>query len=170
MNPRTTLAIALAAAASLALAGCSTGSADSNGSGDPAKKSEQTQQAAAKPELTVSGGFMPEPATDRMGGGFLTVTNKGAADKLTKITSDISDDIQLHKTVGQKMQHVNALDVPENGTLKLERGGNHVMFMDLKKLPKKGDKIAVELHFAKSDPITTEFTVEDATHNPKMNH
>lgn len=169
MTPRKTLAIGLAVTASLALASCST-STNGSGSGDTAKKSEQTQQAAAKPELTVSGGYLPEPPTDKMAGGFLTITNKGAADKLTKVTSDLSDDVQIHETVGQKMKHVKSLDVPEGGALKLARGGNHVMFMSLKKLPKKGEKVTVELHFATSDPIKTELTVEDATHNPKMHH
>ncbi|MFG3495984.1 copper chaperone PCu(A)C [Streptomyces sp. NPDC047928] len=120
----------------------------------------------AEPELKVGGAFMPQPVGD-MAGGFLTVTNGGdAADKLTKVTSPLSDDIQIHETKDQKMRRVESFDIPANGELKLERGGSHIMFMNIKQKPKQGDKISVELHFEKSGPITVELPVEAANHNP----
>ncbi|MDG4864107.1 copper chaperone PCu(A)C [Streptomyces sp. T-3] len=164
MNRRTTLAAAIALTGSLALAGCSS-------SDDGNTKSKETPkasgQAAAKPQLSVSGGFMPEPTMPDMAGGFLTITNKGAADKLTSVTADFAGKSEIHETVDQKMKKVESFDIPANGELKLERGGNHIMFLDVKKKPKKGDKVTVELHFAESAPIKAELEVMDATHNPK---
>ncbi|MHA4776319.1 copper chaperone PCu(A)C [Streptomyces sp. MSC1_001] len=155
MNRRTTTpsgAVALAAA--LALTGCSSSSSSPSGGGGP--------------ELKVSGAFMPQPVMD-MAGGFLTITNDGdAADKLTSVTSPISDDVTIHETKNQKMQEVESFDIPANGTLSLERGGNHIMFMELKKKPKQGEKVSIELHFEKSDPIKVELPVEAATHNPQQ--
>ncbi|GEB59776.1 copper chaperone PCu(A)C [Streptomyces gardneri] len=149
MNRRTTaLTAAVALAASLALTGCSS-------DGD-------------KPELKVSGAFMPQPVMD-MAGGFLTITNgSGAADKLTSVTSPISDDVTIHETKDQKMVEVKSFDIPANGELKLERGGNHIMFMELKTKPKQGDKVSIELHFEKSDPIKVDVPVEAANHNPQQ--
>ncbi|MFE7549129.1 copper chaperone PCu(A)C [Streptomyces gardneri] len=149
MNRRTTaLTAAVALAASLALTGCSS-------DGD-------------KPELKVSGAFMPQPVMD-MAGGFLTITNgSGAADKLTSVTSPLSDDITIHESKDQKMRQVKSFDIPANGELKLERGGNHIMFMELKKKPKQGDKVSIELHFEKSDPIKVDVPVEAANHNPQQ--
>lgn len=149
MNRRTTaLTAAVALAASLALTGCSS-------DGD-------------KPELKVSGAFMPQPVMD-MAGGFLTITNAGgAADKLTSVTSPLSDDVTIHETKDQKMVEVKSFDIPANGELKLERGGNHIMFMELKKKPKQGEKVSIELHFEKSDPIKVDVPVEAANHNPRQ--
>ncbi|MET8503816.1 copper chaperone PCu(A)C [Streptomyces sp. NPDC004787] len=151
MNRRTTaLSATVALAAALALTGCSSGS-----DGD-------------KPELKVSGAFMPQPVTD-MAGGFLTITNSGdTADKLTSVTSGLSDDITIHETKNQKMQQVASFDIPANGELKLERGGNHIMFMGLKKQPKQGEKVDIELHFEKSGPIKVTVPVEAPNHNPKQ--
>ncbi|MFF1506904.1 copper chaperone PCu(A)C [Streptomyces sp. NPDC058326] len=151
MNRRTTaLSATVALAAALALSGCS-----SSSGGD-------------KPELKVSGAFMPQPVLD-MAGGFLTITNgSGTADRLTSVTSPISDDITIHETKNQKMQEVKSFDIPANGTLSLERGGNHIMFMELKKKPKQGEKVSIELHFEKSDPITVDLPVEAANHNPRQ--
>ncbi|MGW7362172.1 copper chaperone PCu(A)C [Streptomyces sp. NPDC054841] len=148
MTRRTTstLASVIALTAGLALAGCSSESA---------------------PELKVSGAFMPQPVGD-MAGGFLTVKNSGdTADKLTSVTSSLSDDVQIHETKNQKMQQVESFDIPANGELKLERGGSHIMFMALKKHPKQGDKVEIELHFEKADSIKVELPVEAQTHNPK---
>ncbi|MFJ9807356.1 copper chaperone PCu(A)C [Streptomyces sp. NPDC101158] len=156
MNRRTTaLSAAVALAAALALTGCS-----SDGSSDSSK--------SGKPELKVSGAFMPQPVMD-MAGGFLTITNSGdTADRLTSVTSGLSDDVTLHETKNQKMQQVKSFDIPANGDLKLERGGNHIMFMELKGKPKQGEKVSVELHFEKSDPIKVDLPVEAPNHNPKQ--
>ncbi|PRH77626.1 copper resistance protein CopZ [Streptomyces solincola] len=149
------LGATLALAASLALGGCSA----QDGPGDDGG-------ASAEPKLHVSDAYIPQPVGD-VAGGFLTVTNTGgAADKLLSVTSPLSDDIQIHKTVDQKMQQVDSLDVPANGALDLERGGNHLMFMEIKKQPKQGEKVAVELRFERSDPIRIELPVEAPTHNP----
>ncbi|MFF6885119.1 copper chaperone PCu(A)C [Streptomyces sp. NPDC012421] len=149
MTRRTTaLSAAVALAAALALTGCSSD--------------------ADQPKLEVSGAFMPQPVMD-MAGGFLTIKNdSGTADKLTSVTSPLSDDVQIHETKNQKMRQVTSFDIPANGELKLERGGSHIMFMALKNKPKQGDKVSIELHFEKADPIKVELPVEAATHNPQQ--
>ncbi|MEU2160415.1 copper chaperone PCu(A)C [Streptomyces chengbuensis] len=142
----TALAAALALSAGLGLAGCS----------------------SSVPELKVGGAFMPQPVGDTAGG-FLTVTNTGGtADRLTSVTSSLSDDVQMHETKDRTMRQVTSLDVPANGELRLERGGDHLMFMGIKKQPEQGERIDVELHFEKSEPIRVELPVEERTHNPKQ--
>jgi len=149
VNRRTTaLSAAVALAAALALTGCSSES--------------------DKPKLEVSGAFMPQPVMD-MAGGFLTIKNdSGTADKLTSVTSPLSDDVTIHETKDQKMREVTSFDIPANGELKLERGGNHIMFMELKSKPKQGEKVSIELHFEKSDPIKIDVPVEAPNHNPQQ--
>ncbi len=48
------------------------------------------------------------------------------------------------------MREVTSFDVPAGGELDLERGGSHIMFMKLKRQPKQGQKVSVELHFEKA--------------------
>ncbi|MFC8829409.1 copper chaperone PCu(A)C [Streptomyces sp. NPDC057137] len=142
--------VSLVSVASLAaLAGCSSADASED-----------------KPQLKVSGAFMPQPVSD-MASGFLTVTNSGgAADKLTSVTSDISDDVTIHETKDQKMRQVKSFDIPADGELSLDRGGSHLMFMGLKKKLEQGQRISVELHFEKTDPIKVDLPVKETTYNP----
>lgn len=152
MNTRTTraLAAALSLTAALAISGCSSDSGSADG----------------KPKPTVSGAFMPEPVNDKVAGAFLVIQNDSkTADKLVGATSMLSDDVQIHETKDQKMQQVQSMDVPANGELKLQRGGNHIMFMGLKSTPKVGDKVTIELRFEKADPVEVELDVKDRTYN-----
>ncbi|MEU3711971.1 copper chaperone PCu(A)C [Streptomyces catenulae] len=157
MNRRTLTATALAAVCALGLAGC-------GGSGSSA--SDKSDAAKSAPQLKVSGAYMPQPVTDKMAGAFLTVENTGGADKLTSVTSDLSDDVSLHTTKGNAMEHVSSLPVPADGALKLASGGDHIMFMGLKRKPAEGQKVTLELHFAKADAITVQVPVKSATYRP----
>ncbi|MFV0138082.1 copper chaperone PCu(A)C [Streptomyces sp. HMX87] len=148
---RAALSAALALMAPVALAACSSG--------------------PKGPELTVSGAFMPQPVTSDLAGGYLTVTNSGdAADELVSVTSDLSDDISLHQAAGDGMRQVTTLETPAHGTLVLKRGGSHLMFMSLSRKPVEGDRVSVQLHFAKTAPVTLDVPVEAPTFNPKQDH
>ncbi|MER5551434.1 copper chaperone PCu(A)C [Streptomyces sp. NPDC002793] len=146
MNRRTTVAGALALTTGLALTACSSDTA---------------------PRMEVTGAFMPQPVSD-MAAGFLLVKNSGdAADRLTSVTSSLSDHVSIHETKNQTMRMVTSFEVPAGGELDLERGGNHIMFTELKQRPKRGETVSVELHFEKADPITVDIPVKETTYNPK---
>ncbi|MFE7324595.1 copper chaperone PCu(A)C [Streptomyces sp. NPDC057565] len=147
MNRRTTLAGALALTTGLALAGCSA--------------------SDSKPELKVTGAFMPQPVSD-MAAGFLVVRNTGgSSDRLTSVTSPLSDYVTIHETKNQTMRMVTSFEVPAGGELDLERGGSHIMFTALKEQPKQGETVTMELHFEKADPIRIDLPVKETTYNPK---
>ncbi|MFD3927886.1 copper chaperone PCu(A)C [Streptomyces sp. NPDC058614] len=152
-RPRTGAAVL--AVAALALAGCG---ADSSAG------------TSAKPDLKVTGAYMPAPSMDTMAAGFFTVTNSGGADTLTSVTSDLSDDVTLHATKGGTMEEKESFAVPADGTLDFASGGNHLMFENLTHQPKQGEKVAVELHFAKSGTVKVSMPVKSATYNPKTGH
>ncbi|MET9835771.1 copper chaperone PCu(A)C [Streptomyces sp. NPDC006385] len=119
------------------------------------------------PDLAVTGAFMPQPVTAEIAGGYFTVTNTGdAADELTSVTSGLSDDITLNQAAGDEMRQATSLAIPAHGTLELERGGSHLMFMRLDHRPVEGDHVSVTLHFAKSSPVTLDVPVEAPTFNP----
>ncbi|KIF75446.1 copper chaperone [Streptomyces sp. 150FB] len=165
MNRRAVLTLTVSLAAGLALAGCSAESSASTSDSGSAASAASTAPGGI-PKLQVTGAFMPQPVGD-LAAGFLVVTNKGGgADRLTSVTSDISDNISIHKTENQRMEEVTSFPVPAGGTLDLERGGNHIMFMSIKKQPKKGQTIDVELHFEKSGPVKVELPVKETNYNP----
>lgn len=147
------VALSAAVVGALVLTGCS-----DSGSGSD------------KAELSVSAAYMPQPVSDSMAAGFLTITNKGGAkDELTSVTSDVGQ-VTVHETVDSAMQEVKRLDVPADGQLVFKSGGNHLMFEKLKRKPQQGETVSVELHFAKSDPVTVEMPVKSATYTPKTGH
>ncbi|WP_411121251.1 copper chaperone PCu(A)C [Streptomyces sp. x-19] len=148
VSRRIAVGSAFALTAGLALAGC--------GGGD------------GKPQLSVSGAYMPQPVTQDMAGAYFVIKNDGStADKLTSVTSDLSKDISIHKTTGNKMEQVNSLPVPAGGELTLSAGGNHLMFMGLTRKPTAGQKVTVELHFATADPVKVEVPVKPADYRPQ---
>ncbi|MFJ8823774.1 copper chaperone PCu(A)C [Streptomyces sp. NPDC102467] len=140
---------AIVLASGLALTACGS----SGGSGDA-------------PEVKVQGAFIPEPASGDMAAGFFLVHNSGAADTLSSVSSDIAGQVTLHSTEDGVMKEQKSFAVPADGELDFERGGNHLMFENLKRKPREGDKVSVKLHFAKSGTVSVSFPVKAATYNP----
>ena len=147
--------VALTATA-LALAGC--------GSGD------SSSHSADKPELKITGAYMPAPVMDTMAAGFFTVTNSGGADTLTSVTSGLASDVTLHSTKGGAMEEQKSFTVPADGSLDFASGGNHLMFEKLTHKPLEGEKVSVTLHFTKAGAVKVSMPVKSATYNPKTGH
>ncbi|EKX62217.1 copper chaperone PCu(A)C [Streptomyces ipomoeae] len=159
--------LSLITAAALVLTGCgSSDPSDSSGSSDSLATSGSS---AAK--LSVKAAYMPQPVSDSMAAGFLIVENTGGtADELTSVTSDLAQDVTVHRTTGQSMQEVSSLKVPADGELVFESGGNHLMFENLKRRPKEGETVSLRLNFTKSKAITVEMPVKSATYRPTTGH
>ncbi|MBV7698784.1 copper chaperone PCu(A)C [Streptomyces sp. TRM70350] len=154
---RRTAVTAAVLTGALALAGCGS---------DSAADSKEDSKA----EISVSAAYMPQPVSDSMAAGFLTIANKGGtADELTSVTSDIGE-VTVHQTVDSAMREVKELPVPAHGELVLKSGGDHLMFEKLKRKPKQGETVSVELHFAESGPVTVEMPVKSATFTPDSGH
>jgi copper(I)-binding protein len=120
------------------------------------------------PELSVRGGFVPQPVMAGMAAGYLTLRNDGGADdRLTSVTADIADAVTLHHTEGNRMRRVEELPVPAGGELDLARGGDHLMLEKLGRKPAVGEKVTFTLHFATSDPIKIKVPVEATTYRPE---
>ncbi|MGW8970305.1 copper chaperone PCu(A)C [Streptomyces platensis] len=146
MNRRSILAAALTLTTGLALAGCGGESAP----------------------IEAVDAYMPQPVNQDMAGAYFTVKNNtDTADKLTSVTTNLAKDISIHKTVGTKMERVESLPIPANGTLQLGHGGNHLMFMGLKSKPTKDDVVTVQLHFAHAEPVRVSIPVKAADYQPK---
>jgi periplasmic copper chaperone A len=106
------------------------------------------------------------PGGARIGGGYLTIENKGTSpDRLIGGSADISDKIQVHEmATNNGVMTMRPLDkglVIEPGkTVKLAPGGYHLMLLDLKSPLKQGDKLPVTLEFEKAGKIKLSLDVQ----------
>ncbi|MCZ7417599.1 MULTISPECIES: copper chaperone PCu(A)C [unclassified Streptomyces] len=144
---RTVAASALALVGALLLAACGT--------------------SGPEPETVEGSAYMPEPVTAKLAAGYVTLANQGDEDDaLVSVSSELSDDVTLHRSVDNTMKKVDSLPVPAGEKLELRTGGDHLMFHDLTRLPREGDTVTVELRFSKSAPLTLEVPVRAKTYQP----
>ncbi len=105
------------------------------------------------------------PGGAKVGGGYLTIENKGSTpDRLIGGSADVADKVQVHEmTMKNGVMTMRQLDkglVIEPGkTVKLAPGGYHLMLLDLKSPLKQGDKLPVTLEFEKAGKVTLSFDI-----------
>lgn len=106
------------------------------------------------------------PAGAKVAGGFLSITNTGAApDRLTGGTMAMAGKFEVHEMSMNdgvmKMRALdNGLEIKPGETIELKPGGYHLMFIDLKAAVKEGDKLEGTLVFERAGTIVLQF---DAT-------
>jgi copper(I)-binding protein len=106
------------------------------------------------------------PGGAKIGGGYLTIENKGtAADRLIGGSGDISAKVEVHEMkMDNGVMTMRSLDkglaIEPGKTVKLAPGGYHLMLLDLKSPLKQGDKVPVTLEFEKAGKVKLTFDVQ----------
>jgi periplasmic copper chaperone A len=106
------------------------------------------------------------PGGAKIGGGYLTIENKGStADRLIGGSSDVADKVQVHEmAMNNGVMTMRPLDkglaIEPGRTVKLAPGGYHLMLLDLKSPLKQGDKVPVTLEFEKAGKVKLSFDVQ----------
>lgn len=106
------------------------------------------------------------PAGAKVGGGYLSVTNKGAEpDRLVSATAAVADRAEIHEmTVKDGVMNMRMLtdgvDIPAGDEVKLAPGGLHLMLIGLKQPLKEGDSFKGTLTFEKAGTVDVDFKVE----------
>jgi copper(I)-binding protein len=99
------------------------------------------------------------PNGAKIGGGYLTIENKGTApDRLIGGSADVAGSVQVHEMSMDngvmKMRPLEkGLAIDPGKTAKLAPGGYHLMMMDLKSPLKQGDKLPITLEFEKAGKV-----------------
>ena len=99
-------------------------------------------------------------------GGFLTITNNGAADdRLIAAASDIAGHMEIHEMAmnGDVMtmhELANGLPISAGETVELQPGGYHLMFMELQQPLVEGETVEVTLTFERADEITVPLSIQ----------
>ena len=104
----------------------------------------------------------------KLGAGYMVVRNNAArADRLVGASSPLAGKVETHVTIKDgeilRMREVKGYDVPAKGSFELKPGGAHLMFVELKKPLKEGDKVPVTLRFEKAGEVKVELDVRART-------
>ncbi len=106
------------------------------------------------------------PEGAKVAAGYVTLKNNGAeADRLVSATGEIAGKTEIHemavdgKGVMTMRQVAEGIEIPPHGTLELKPGGFHIMFLDLKRGVKQGERFKGTLTFEKAGSIDVEFDV-----------
>mgnify|MGYP000853152081 FL=1 len=104
------------------------------------------------------------PAPVRTSAAYLTLDNKGGADRLLSASADVAKETQLHSMITEagvmKMREVKGIDVAANGKTELKPGGFHIMLVGLADGLKEGTKFPLKLKFEKAGEVTVQVTAE----------
>lgn len=106
-----------------------------------------------------------------VGGGFVTITNKGGEDdRLLSATSAVAGEVQLHEMAMEgdvmKMRQLNdGIAIPAGETVELKPGGLHLMFFKVSEPFKEGATVNVTLTFEKAGAVDVALPVGSARGN-----
>ena len=132
-------------------------------------------QANQSEGLAVHHAWSRETAAGQsVGGGFMTISNRGAAaDRLLSGTSPVAAEVQLHTMTMDggimRMRRVEGgIVVPAKGALELKPGSYHIMFMGLKRQLRQGERFPVTLRFQRAGSVTVQVSVLPVTSSGSM--
>lgn len=110
--------------------------------------------AHAADNITVTQAWVRAPAPgSTITAAYLTIESSQAL-TLFKVTSPAASAVEMH-TMNMKgdvmeMRQIEGIDLKPGQAAKLDRGGMHLMLIDLKKPLKTGDQVSLILHFKKA--------------------
>jgi hypothetical protein len=98
---------------------------------------------------------------------FMDIKNTSSQDdRLLDVKSKVAKRVELHTHIKSddgvmKMRRVDeGFLIPGNDTLRLERGGNHIMFMGLSQPFVNGESILITLFFESARPLDLEIPIK----------
>lgn len=160
----TTAAAALALAAPLGLAACSS---TGDGPADTSGQHVTTEQAGS---ITIADAWAKASADDMhagegMTGVFAELTNHGDTDlTITGLSSPAAGIVELHEVVDGVMRKIQGdVTIPAGGNLVLEPGANHIMLMEMVDPLHPGDDVVITLTLSDGSDVTVTALVKDTS-------
>jgi copper(I)-binding protein len=140
------------------LVGC--GSSSSGSGVDSVKPLALTGGHAVIGKLSITGAYIPDPATPSLAAAYFTVTNAGSADTLRSIDIAAFRSAMLNRYVtasdgAESMVAVNGgVTIPAHGRLVLHPGSYHVMLQHPIHPIKQGMTTRLTLTFARAGRVS----------------
>ena len=106
----------------------------------------------------------PTPPGAKLAAGYLTIVNRAARpDRLVGASSAAAARVEMHVHIKDgeilRMRQVKELRIPAKGKFELRPAGAHLMFVDIKRPLREGEKLAVTLEFERAGKLSVEFRV-----------
>jgi copper(I)-binding protein len=109
----------------------------------------------------------PTPDGAKVGAGYISIRNSAnSADRLVSATADIANKTEIHEVavdaqgVMRMRPMPKGIAIPAGETVQLKPSSYHLMFLELKRPLKPGEKFPGVLTFEKGGTIKVEFVVE----------
>ncbi|MDE2398890.1 MAG: copper chaperone PCu(A)C [Burkholderiales bacterium] len=123
--------------------------------------------AFAAPPLRASDAWIRWLPAHLPAGGYLRIDNPSSqALRLIGARSDAYAKVMLHRTLDRggstTMEPVTTVEVPAQGSLRLEPGGLHLMLMEPLRPIHPGDQVGLTLLFEGGTTLAADFTVRPA--------
>lgn len=139
-----------------------------------AEQAKQNAEQTAQGGVTVDTPFVSESFPGQsVSAAYFTLTNHGGEDvEVTAVSSDVSAVTEFHtmemKDSKMIMRKMDKVVIPANGNMALKQGGNHLMFIDLKKPLVEGDEVNVSIELSNGEKL--ELSADVAKSKDEMNH
>lgn len=141
--------------------------ADHDGDHSTKSAAHETHQTGSVTlgDLTLSNAYTrATPPRAPVAGGFVTIANTGADDRLVAASSPIAGRVEIHEmamqdNVMQMRELPDGLPIGSGETVDLKPGGLHLMFFDLTQTLTEGESVPVTLSFEKSGEIEISLSV-----------
>ncbi len=113
--------------------------------------------------MTPEGGNMSHTELGMNSAAYLSIKNRGGADRLLRVESNIAQAVELHESMMENdimtMRPVSFIEIPAGGEVELKPGGLHIMLIGLNEALEPGAKVQLTLVFEKAGNLTVEAEV-----------
>lgn len=125
---------------------------------------------ASAGSLTITGGYIPAPASRDVAAAYLTITNHGdTADRLTKVTSSVTDSVMAMTETDSggvgSMTDLANVTVPAHGSMQFVPNHAHLMLEHPQPL-KAGDRVSMILTFTHTGSVRVTLPVIPLNQTP----
>ena len=113
------------------------------------------------------------PPSSKVSAAYMVIMNHGENDdQLISVKTELSTVAEIHnvekKDGVMKMLPVSFVEIPSGGEKKLEPGSYHIMLIKLNRIPKKGYKYDLILHFKRAGMVKVKAEVKDGPFKEKV--
>jgi copper(I)-binding protein len=119
--------------------------------------------------MKITAAWLREPPPgSKVTAGYLSIQNfEKEDDRLLGVKSTAAERVEIHEVqheggMARMREMENGLPVPANGSVMLEPGGYHLMFIEPRRTLKLGDAVPLVLFFEKSGEHEVDFWVQSA--------
>jgi copper(I)-binding protein len=117
------------------------------------------------------------PPSARVLAAYMSIKNtSGSTITIVGISSPEFESAELHRTVINEgmasMQHIKLLDIPVNGSIKLEPGGLHLMLFNPQHALSAGDSVTLTIHLSNGTrmAVTAPVVRQTSENNSQPHH